>query len=281
MMIIHRSLIYILSGIMLHLLLLGSAFSQLVEVVNENVFSSGRFYYNSADSVLYTNSIVVKFNQNVIEVPSGHRAAQIINVEQNYENVRGLLNDIESQFGEIIIIKQVKDASPGDLRRFNRRTGEEIYIHDFSQLFTLKFSNPVPLVSTISMFKNLDVVEYAHEPISIVLYETPNDEFYPDQWNLSAIEASSAWDITIGNANIVVGIVDEGTMQDHEDLVGKIIGGDEIEGEHGTWVSGVAGADTDNDGIGIASLEDGILVFVHMVSQMVIMMMLRMNIFHW
>jgi thermitase len=49
-----------------------------------------------------------------------------------------------------------------------------------------------------------------------------NDKFF-DDWNLKAINAEAAWDITRGSPNIVIGIVDEGTLLDHEELRGKIV----------------------------------------------------------
>ncbi|OGX25024.1 MAG: hypothetical protein A3J51_02505 [Omnitrophica WOR_2 bacterium RIFCSPHIGHO2_02_FULL_45_21] len=43
-----------------------------------------------------------------------------------------------------------------------------------------------------------------------------------DDWNLKAINAEAAWDITRGNPNIVIAIVDTGTLLEHEELKGRI-----------------------------------------------------------
>ena len=45
--------------------------AQMVEITHENVYSEGRFWLQ--DNILYTDGIVVKFNQQVIDVPPAGR----------------------------------------------------------------------------------------------------------------------------------------------------------------------------------------------------------------
>lgn len=52
----------------------------------------------------------------------------------------------------------------------------------------------------------------------------PGDPEYPRQWNMRAIGAPSAWDITTGHESITIGIVDSG-IGDAPDLAGQIAGG--------------------------------------------------------
>ncbi len=128
-----------------------------------------------------------------------------------------------------------------------------------SQLFTIKFDQPVPLHSTIEQFKELDIVEYAHEPITIIYHDEPNDPLFRDdnhnvQWYFEAIQAVDAWGITHGSSNVVIGIIDNGFNPDHPDLTAKVLSHDGTNGNwHGTKVASVAGAVT-NNGIGISSL---------------------------
>jgi len=88
---------------------------------------------------------------------------------------------------------------------------------------------------------------------------SPNDPKYVDgtQWYLNAINAPDAWDITKGNSDIKITVIDSRGVpqQNHPDLVNKIVtGGDtQPENDHSTRVAGFAGAATDN-GEGIASL---------------------------
>jgi hypothetical protein len=48
---------------------------------------------------------------------------------------------------------------------------------------------------------------------------TPNDEHYDEQWYLPAININKVWDISSGDSNIVIGIVDSGEDILHNDLI--------------------------------------------------------------
>jgi thermitase len=83
---------------------------------------------------------------------------------------------------------------------------------------------------------------------------TPDDYWYPGQWHLPKINAPAAWDISVGRADVVIAIVDGGAAA-VPDLAPKLLPGINIieggtdtsdGGGHGTAVSGVAAAVTDN-----------------------------------
>jgi len=87
----------------------------------------------------------------------------------------------------------------------------------------------------------------------------PDDPRYQndEQWGLSAVQAPSAWNITKGLSSVKIAIHDYFPNSGHRDTVtdlsSKLTGGQQIWGDHGTLVSSVAGAVTDN-GYGMASL---------------------------
>ena len=103
----------------------------------------------------------------------------------------------------------------------------------------------------------------------------PNDPIYNDPTRVYApqrINAEAAWDITTGNANIIVAIVDSGINATHEDLAGRIIScGEAIcdfvnndsdpsdDQGHGTHVAGIAAASI-NNGLGIVGIAPGVSV---------------------
>jgi hypothetical protein len=158
---------------------------QLKEISYPNVHSEGRFYL--LNGVVYCDAIVIKFNTEVIRLGVDERLAtkdQIVSPD-----VRALLDRIETKHGRAKIIKQIPGARYGDVVRINKRTGKQVRIIDLSQLFTLKFSEPVDLDKVLGEFNALDVVEYAEQPVSVVYYVSPNDPHYTngDQWGLDAV----------------------------------------------------------------------------------------------
>ena len=103
----------------------------------------------------------------------------------------------------------------------------------------------------------------------------PNDEYFPMQWHLhntgqsggtpgADIRAPEAWEITTGDPNIVVAVIDTGVDSKHPDLVNNLVPGydflddDEIpdpagNDAHGTACAGLIAAEG-NNGIGVTGV---------------------------
>src|SRR5437016_9043441 len=95
---------------------------------------------------------------------------------------------------------------------------------------------------------------------------TPSDPFFIDQWGLKSIGVPSAWDVTLGDRNVIVAVVDTGVWWTQPDIQANMWtnsadgthGYDFVDGDtnpmdvdpsgtyHGTGVAGVIGAITDN-----------------------------------
>lgn len=142
------------------------------------------------------------------------------------------------------------------------------------------------------------LVRYAEENTVGRYIGIPNDPDFGDQDNLmntaqsggvfdADVDAELAWDVTTGDPDVIVAVLDSGTELDHEDLAANIwanpgeIPGNGIDDDsngfiddvagwnfdfgtndptgsffHGTFVAGVVGAHT-NNGIGLAGIAGG------------------------
>jgi hypothetical protein len=108
----------------------------------------------------------------------------------------------------------------------------------------------------------------------------PNDEGFGNQWPLKLLNLQSAWDVTIGDPNVVIAVVDTGIIA-HPDLTARIVAGYDFisdptlagdgdgrdpdptdvgdesadsSGLHGPHITGILGATT-NNGVGMAAVD--------------------------
>ncbi len=126
--------------------------------------------------------------------------------------------------------------------------------------------------AAVARYAGMFGVDYA-EPnfiATIAGLSTPNDPAFSSQWSLTKISAVNGWSTMFTGyptttAGATIAVVDTGVQATHPDLSGKVLagancltgyctaGGSDDDNSHGTHVSGIAAART-NDGIGIAGL---------------------------
>ncbi|MFN5910069.1 MAG: S8 family serine peptidase [Bacteroidota bacterium] len=156
-------------------------------------------------------------------------------------------------------IYQVTQLHPNDPDQKLRLT----YQIDFEQIEKVD-----ALVSEIGRHP---FIEYAEKKELHVSFLTPNDlgansTTGTGVWHLYRMNAQQAWDLSTGSSAVRVAITDDAILTTHVDLANKIVatydaptGGTNANpcgsnnGNHGTHVSGSAGAQT-NNGTGIASI---------------------------
>ncbi len=135
---------------------------------------------------------------------------------------------------------------------------------------------PAETLKAIDTLKSRDDVIYAEPNYILHGSATPNDPFFNQLYGMNLIAAPQAWDVTQGNRNIVVAVIDEGIDIAHPDLQANIwtnpspgsipgISGDlhgydfinnsgTIPAElHATHVAGIIGAVGDNS-MGVAGV---------------------------
>jgi subtilisin family serine protease len=133
------------------------------------------------------------------------------------------------------------------------------------------------LRDTLILLRQNPAVEYAGPDYRTRLCAVPNDTYFAQyQYNLrnrggvldispeiqptmtagADIKATPAWDVTKGDASVVIAFLDTGVDMSHPELVNKVVsaGRDFVNGDldatddnsHGTWVAGIAAAETNN-----------------------------------
>ncbi len=151
--------------------------------------------------------------------------------------------------------------------------------------FKMDFSEKNDIKELLSELNSNPAIEYAEPAPLFFISLTPNDTYYNSDldggflfgsanssWHLNLINASQAWDVTTGNPNIVVAVLDNAIWINHPDLMNKVVlsvdlgNGDDDPNpptpatyiwSHGTHSAGLIAAET-NNGIGVSSIGNGI-----------------------
>ena len=141
---------------------------------------------------------------------------------------------------------------------FERGRYERVSGVDLENYFVLQFPEDSDLDEIIERLEQApDILSVEREPVTDK-DQTPNDPRFTnnDQWHLPHIEIEDAWRITEG-AGTVIGIYDvDGVHCQHVDLNGNRLaancsGENSFNDDHGTRVTGVCAAVTDNN-LGVA-----------------------------
>jgi thermitase len=147
----------------------------------------------------------------------------------------------------------------------------------FCNIFKLSFSSEADILDLVEEYNKDPNIEYA-EPNYFGFFDDavfPNDPMFDDQWSLhnigqnngridADIDAPEAWNITTGDSDVIIAILDTGIDLEHPDLKDKIIDAYDATGHenpkdeigHGTHCAGIAAAMTDNS-VGISGVGCG------------------------
>ncbi len=151
-------------------------------------------------------------------------------------------------------------------------------------VFRVQAPANMTLRETLLLLRANPDVEYAGPDYRTRIFAVPNDPFFANyQYNLqnrggildispdiqpalkagADIKATRAWDETKGDASVTIAFLDTGVDMSHVELINKVVstGRDFVNGDmdatddnsHGTWVAGIAAAET-NNGEGIAGV---------------------------
>ena len=200
--------------------------------------------------ILFSSTLFA--NTNIIEQNGLKYFSDVVVVkfktEQSVLGKRILSKTLSKQFASFGVSEIVKHLNPKSNSESN----------SLSKIYRLKIGSPYnPIYVSSKLAKHLEV-EWA-EPLYLrEIVHTPNDPSFSNQYALAKVQAEAAWNISKGNSNIVVAIVDSGVDWNHDDLTANIWNNsDEI----------LDGNDTDNNGF-IDDKEDGILadLMAHLIT---------------
>ncbi|MEM6632828.1 MAG: S8 family serine peptidase, partial [Bacteroidota bacterium] len=143
--------------------------------------------------------------------------------------------------------------------------------HRLSRIYTIEFEAEEQVEAYLSELNSLPYVEYA-EKVPLYRIEAfeeeevfePNDRrIFNDLYHLDLINAAEAWDISQGSEEVVIAVVDDAVLIDHEDLAANIwvnpgeIPGNGVDDDRNGYIDDVNGFDvatgTPNPG-GLAQL---------------------------
>ena len=99
-------------------------------------------------------------------------------------------------------------------------TGERI--PDMTLIYQMHYSADVSLKEAIRLAVNSGLFEYAEPKYIRQSFYVPNDPLQGQQYHLDSIQVFQAWNITKGDTNVVVGIIDSGVQIDHPDLAAQV-----------------------------------------------------------
>lgn len=169
----------------------------------------------------------------LIKVNPEHRAACSAG-DINIQGVKRLFQDLNITS----IRKNFPQAEPiiGDIRN---ALGQQLV--DLSLIYELQCDTATDIAAACRLLSGHGSLAYA-EPRYIYesLTTTPNDPYIVYQWYLDSMHVREAWDLSIGDTNVAIGIIDTGTDFGHEELDNE-----KVFYNYGDPVDGV---DNDNDG---------------------------------
>lgn len=203
---------------------------------------------------LITLSLLLLFTLPII--PEQPKGARIQTVTPNNNKLPSHLIKKE------IIVRFREEPSESQWQKWQTEMQLDVHPHKLSQTYLIQ-SNQLSTKQLATFFKKQNTLYVEPHWIYVTQAVTPNDEYFlPYQWNLTAIQAPQAWDISKGTSKIKIAVIDTGVDLTHPDLQKKLLPGVNVldssksvndDNGHGTHVTGIIAA-TINNKRGIAGL---------------------------
>ncbi len=177
----------------------------------------------------------------VLSTPLGSQAAELDLVTAISGPAEGR-QALRSVPGEIIVKYRTQLTTPGEnalktmgLSEHIRVTSGNEYVYSLpaERIGTLSaISIEQQMQAAVSAMSARDDVEYAQPNYLLEIVRVPNDPGFPLQWHYftngaangespGGINLPGAWDISVGDPNIVIAVIDTGILPNHADIAGS------------------------------------------------------------
>lgn len=176
-------------------------------------------------------------------------SASAEDIEQLFKN--------ESLYDSSELIVSFKSYTTSETRQdiIDNLNGTEVDIQGDVSL--IRVPNAQDLEDSAEKLRQNGHVAFVEPNIELQGSSIPKDSYFTSQWGLKKINLPDAWDDTIGETSIVVGVLDMGIDTSHSEFKGRITnpydvltGKSTLIGEsHGTHVAGIIGAAMDEKGV--------------------------------
>ena len=220
-------------------------------------------------------------------VAQNEGAIKTLSVQRQFQYAAPLFSCNGSKIAVIpeIVVRVTSEIRVDRLQSLCRKVGCTI-LHPMEfttqeYLLGVQGPNADAVFEAVNELNEIDWIEWAAPNIAFnpkpCGHVMPNDEYFPMQWHLhntgelvgtpnADINAPEAWEITTGDPNIVVAVIDTGVDSSHPDLVNNLVPGydfysnddlpDPVGGSipaHGTCCAGLIAAEGNND-IGVVGV---------------------------
>ena len=149
----------------------------------------------------------------IIKVKDEHRSACSVNDIELFA-----LNKVLNAVGVFRVKKMFPNHQP-PATRFNQYGFKYA---DLSLIYIVEYTLDAELAKVINNLNQTGLLEYAEPKYIPHVCYNPNDPQAGTQSFLTRINAYGGWDISKGDTNVVIGIVDTGSDLDHPDLAANL-----------------------------------------------------------
>jgi len=116
---------------------------------------------------------------------------------------------------DIISVKQKFSFFQNNKTKFNDKYG-------LSRIYEIRYKHKISPLKLSKILSKSNLIEYSSPVFKPILQSIPNDSLFSKQNYLNEILATDSWEITTGDSNIVIAIIDTEIDNINEDLVSNI-----------------------------------------------------------